>query len=60
MKRRADELGDLARGFNRFLGSLRELIGDVLTTSERLRNAVGRRSRRWLTTLPRAPAASTR
>ncbi|MCF6754475.1 methyl-accepting chemotaxis protein [Stutzerimonas degradans] len=38
---RADELGDLARGFNRFLGSLRELIGDVLTTSERLRNAVG-------------------
>ncbi len=38
---RADELGDLARGFNRFLGSLRELIGDVLTTSERLRSAVG-------------------
>lgn len=38
---RADELGDLARGFNRFLGSLRELIGDVLTTSGRLRNAVG-------------------
>ncbi|MBE7376380.1 methyl-accepting chemotaxis protein [Pseudomonas lopnurensis] len=38
---RADELGDLARGFNRFLGSLRGLIGDVLTTSERLRSAVG-------------------
>ncbi|EIK54087.1 methyl-accepting chemotaxis transducer [Stutzerimonas stutzeri TS44] len=38
---RADELGDLARGFNRFLGSLRELIGDALTTSERLRGAVG-------------------
>ncbi len=38
---RADELGDLARGFNRFLGSLRDLIGDVLATSERLRSAVG-------------------
>ena len=37
---RADELGDLARGFNRFLGSLRGLIGDVLSTSERLRVAV--------------------
>ncbi|ARS47566.1 chemotaxis protein [Ectopseudomonas mendocina] len=37
---RADELGDLARGFNRFLGSQRELIGDVLATSERLRTAV--------------------
>lgn len=38
---RADELGDLARGFNRFLGSLRGLIGDVLNTSEQLRVAVG-------------------
>ena len=38
---RADELGDLARGFNRFIGSLRELIGDVLRTSEQLRSAVG-------------------
>ncbi|QLC73645.1 methyl-accepting chemotaxis protein [Pseudomonas sp. LPB0260] len=38
---RADELGDLARGFNRFIGSQRSLIGDVLTTSERLRSAVG-------------------
>ena len=38
---RADELGDLARGFNRFIGSLRELIGDVLTTSKQLRSAVG-------------------
>jgi methyl-accepting chemotaxis protein len=38
---RADELGDLARGFNRFLGSLRELIGDVLNTSQQLRTAVG-------------------
>ncbi len=37
---RADELGDLARGFNRFLGSQRELIGEVLATSERLRTAV--------------------
>ncbi|WP_223481829.1 MULTISPECIES: methyl-accepting chemotaxis protein [unclassified Pseudomonas] len=37
---RADELGDLARGFNRFLDSQRELIGEVLTTSERLRTAV--------------------
>ncbi len=39
-ERRADELGDLARGFNRFLDSLRGLIGDVLATSERLRSAV--------------------
>lgn len=38
---RADELGDLARGFNRFLQSQRDLIGEVLTTSERLRAAVG-------------------
>jgi methyl-accepting chemotaxis protein len=38
---RADELGDLARGFNRFLDSQREMIGEVLTTSERLRTAVG-------------------
>ena len=37
---RADELGDLARGFNRFIGSLRELIGDVLNTSQQLRTAV--------------------
>lgn len=38
---RADELGDLARGFNRFIGSLRGLIGDVLNTSQQLRDAVG-------------------
>jgi len=38
---RADELGDLARGFNRFLESQRDMIGEVLTTSERLRTAVG-------------------
>ena len=38
---RADELGDLARGFNRFIGSLRVLIGDVLNTSQQLRTAVG-------------------
>ncbi|ERI50036.1 hypothetical protein N878_26940, partial [Pseudomonas sp. EGD-AK9] len=38
---RGDELGDLARGFNRFLASQRELIGEVLATSERLRGAVG-------------------
>ncbi|VVN04968.1 Methyl-accepting chemotaxis protein McpH [Pseudomonas fluorescens] len=37
---RADELGDLARGFNRFLDSQREMIGEVLTTSEHLRTAV--------------------
>ncbi|MFN3769767.1 MAG: methyl-accepting chemotaxis protein [Ectopseudomonas guguanensis] len=42
---RADELGDLARGFNRFLASQRELIGDVLATSERLRTAVGQVAR---------------
>ncbi|MBK5538632.1 methyl-accepting chemotaxis protein [Pseudomonas sp. TH05] len=38
---RADELGDLARGFNRFLQSQRDMIGEVLATSERLRAAVG-------------------
>jgi len=38
---RADELGDLARGFNRFLGSQRDMIADVLATSERLRSSVG-------------------
>mgnify|MGYP001964363766 FL=1 len=37
---RQDELGDLARGFNRFLDSQRSLIGEVLSTSERLRRAV--------------------
>ena len=37
---RADELGDLARGFNRFLDSQRDLIGEVLNTSERLRASV--------------------
>ncbi|TRX73928.1 methyl-accepting chemotaxis protein [Pseudomonas mangiferae] len=37
---RADELGDLSRGFNRFLESQRSLIGEVLATSERLRGAV--------------------
>ncbi|WP_044873917.1 methyl-accepting chemotaxis protein [Pseudomonas sp. LFM046] len=38
---RADELGDLARGFNRFLESQRSLIGEVLETSERLHKVVG-------------------
>ena len=38
---RADELGDLARGFNRFLESQRGLIADVLGTSRSLRDAVG-------------------
>ncbi|MGB4072348.1 MAG: methyl-accepting chemotaxis protein [Pseudomonas sp.] len=38
---REDELGDLARGFNRFIGGQRSLISDVLATSERLRAAVG-------------------
>ncbi|MCQ4271334.1 methyl-accepting chemotaxis protein [Pseudomonas kuykendallii] len=38
---RKDELGDLARGFNRFIGSQRQLIGDVLATSAQLRAAVG-------------------
>lgn len=37
---RQDELGDLARGFNRFLDSQRGLIGEVLHTSERLHQAV--------------------
>jgi methyl-accepting chemotaxis protein len=43
--RRVDELGDLARGFNRFLDSQREMIGEVLTTSEQLRTAVGQVAR---------------
>ena len=38
---RRDELGDLARGFNRFLDGQRNLIGEVLRTSEQLRKAVG-------------------
>ena len=38
---RENELGDLARGFNRFIESLRELIGDALRTSEQLRHSVG-------------------
>ena len=38
---RRDELGDLARGFNRFLDSQRSLIGQVLRTSEHLRKEVG-------------------
>jgi methyl-accepting chemotaxis protein len=38
---RADELGDLARGFNRFLESQRSLIGEVLETSQRLHKVVG-------------------
>ncbi|MDH4869696.1 methyl-accepting chemotaxis protein [Pseudomonas sp. BN515] len=38
---RADELGDLARGFNRFLESQRSLIGEVLDTSQRLHKVVG-------------------
>jgi len=42
---RADELGDLARGFNRFLDSQRDMIGEVLTTSESLRTAVGQVAR---------------
>jgi methyl-accepting chemotaxis protein len=42
---RADELGDLARGFNRFLDSQRQMIGEVLSTSERLRTAVGQVAR---------------
>ncbi|HBZ94715.1 MAG TPA: chemotaxis protein, partial [Pseudomonas sp.] len=37
---RQDELGDLARGFNRFLDSQRGLIGEVLRTSERLHQSV--------------------
>ncbi|WP_459077292.1 methyl-accepting chemotaxis protein [Metapseudomonas sp. CR3202] len=42
---RADELGDLARGFNRFLESQRSLIGEVLDTSERLHKVVGQVAR---------------
>ncbi|EXF95099.1 methyl-accepting chemotaxis protein [Pseudomonas fluorescens HK44] len=42
---RADELGDLARGFNRFLENQRSMIGEVLATSERLRTAVGQVAR---------------
>ncbi|MDB6050964.1 MAG: methyl-accepting chemotaxis sensory transducer [Pseudomonas sp.] len=42
---RADELGDLARGFNRFLGSQRDMISEVLSTSERLRISVGQVSK---------------
>ncbi|MGY3171930.1 methyl-accepting chemotaxis protein [Pseudomonas sp. TE12234] len=42
---RADELGDLARGFNRFLDSQRDMIGEVLTTSDQLRTAVGQVAR---------------
>ena len=38
--RRADELGDLARGFNHFLENQRSLISAVLATSERLRQSV--------------------
>ena len=37
---RVDELGDLSRGFNRFLGSQRDMIAEVLSTSERLRSTV--------------------
>lgn len=37
---RENELGDLARGFNRFIASLRLLIGDALHTSEQLRHSV--------------------
>ena len=38
---RADELGDLARGFNRFLEGQRALIGAVLATSQHLLRTVG-------------------
>ena len=37
---RENELGDLARGFNRFIESLRQLIADALNTSEQLRHSV--------------------
>ena len=37
---RENELGDLARGFNRFVASMRLLIGDALHTSEQLRHSV--------------------
>ncbi len=39
-EQRENELGDLARGFNRFIESLRQLIGDALQTSEELRRSV--------------------
>ncbi|MHC6223569.1 methyl-accepting chemotaxis protein [Pseudomonas sp. X10] len=42
---RQDELGDLARGFNRFLDSQRGLIGEVLRTTERLHRSVEQVSR---------------
>nr|WP_294975077.1 methyl-accepting chemotaxis protein [uncultured Pseudomonas sp.] len=38
---RTDELGDLARGFNRFLEGQRALIGAVLATSQQLLRTVG-------------------
>ena len=37
---REDELGDLARGFNAFVASQRQLISDVLATSRQLGSAV--------------------
>ena len=37
---REDELGDLARGFNAFVASQRQLISDVLATSRQLSSAV--------------------
>ena len=42
---RRDELGDLARGFNRFLEGQRQLISEVLATSERLRSSVAQVAR---------------
>ena len=42
---RADELGDLARGFNRFLEGQRQLIGEVLATSDKLRDSVSQVAR---------------
>jgi methyl-accepting chemotaxis protein len=39
----------LARGFNRFLDSQRNMIGEVLTTSEQLRTAVGQWRGWWIT-----------
>ncbi|MBD9423786.1 methyl-accepting chemotaxis protein [Pseudomonas sp. PDM15] len=42
---RADELGDLARGFNRFLEGQRLLIGEVLATSDKLRESVSQVAR---------------
>lgn len=38
--RRGDELGDLARGFNRFIESLRQLIADASKTTEQLQRSV--------------------